>query len=234
MRRLSYLAAGGLLFATISIVKATAPQPIISSAPGLASSFTTLGVAEAAAHTAPPAPATAAPAAPAAAPAAPAPAAATSANGMSILGPPTVSPQLIDSVLAKYNSPATGKGQAIHDLGVKYGIDPAFMLAFFIHESSAGSNRKWAGYKPDGTTTHNVGNIVCTPGWRCHGRFRDYDSWEAGIEDWYKLIKELYVGQWGRSTVEAIIPKYAPASDNNDEAAYINQVRRMVESWRGQ
>ena len=233
MRLLSYLAASGLLFATISIVRATTPQPIISSAPGLASSFTTLGVAEAAAPAAPSASTAAAPAAPAAAPAALAPAAAPSANGMSILGPPTVSPQLIDSVLVKYNSPATGKGQVIHDLGVKYGIDPAFLLAFFIHESRAGTSPRWAGLKPDGTTTHNVGNIICTSGWRCYGRFRDYESWEAGIEDWYRLLRDLYVGKWNRTTVEEIIPKYAPASDNNDEAAYIRQVRTMVESWRG-
>jgi hypothetical protein len=153
--------------------------------------------------------------------------------GMSIVGPPTVSPQVIDSVLAEYNSPATGKGQVIHDLGVKYGIDPAFLLAFFIHESRAGTSPRWAGLKPDGSTTHNVGNIICTSGWRCYGRFRDYDSWEAGIEDWYRLLRDLYVGKWNRTTVEEIIPKYAPASDNNDEAAYIKQVRTMVESWRG-
>jgi len=107
-----------------------------------------------------------------------------------------------------------------------------FLLAFFIHESSAGTSARWAGRKPNGTTTHNVGNIVCTTGWRCHGRFRDYASWEAGIEDWYRLIRDLYIGEWGRTTVEAIIPKYAPASDNNDEARYIGQVRTMVEGWR--
>ncbi len=74
---------------------------------------------------------------------------------------------------------------------------------------------------------------MCTTGWRCHGRFRDYASWEAGIEDWYRLIRDLYIGEWGRTTVEAIIPKYAPASDNNDEARYIAQIRTLVDSWRG-
>jgi flagellum-specific peptidoglycan hydrolase FlgJ len=149
---------------------------------------------------------------------------------MSILGPPTVTPARIDAVLAQYASPATG--QQIYDRGVQYGIDPAFLLAFFIHESGAGANPRWAGRKPDGTTTHNIGNIVCTAGWRCYGRFRDYASWDAGIEDWYKLLKQRYVDTWQRSTVEAIIPKYAPASDHNDEAAYIRQVRLLVERWR--
>jgi hypothetical protein len=153
--------------------------------------------------------------------------------GMSVLGKPSVTPEQIAAVLAHYNSPAKAYAQDIYNLGVKYGIDPAFCLAFFIHESGAGTNPAWAGLKPDGTTTHNVGNIVCTAGWRCYGRFRDYDSWRDGIEDWYRLISELYVGTWGRTTVEEIIPKYAPAADNNDENAYIQSVKNMVQSWRG-
>jgi hypothetical protein len=45
-------------------------------------------------------------------------------------------------------------------------------------------------------------------------------------------MRDLYVNEWGRTTVEAIIPKYAPASDNNDEARYIAQIRTLVNSWR--
>ncbi len=153
--------------------------------------------------------------------------------GMSVLGKPSVTPAQIAAVLAQYNSPAKAYAQDIYDLGVKYGIDPAFCLAFFIHESSAGTNPAWAGLKPDGTTTHNIGNIICTNGWRCYGRFRDYDSWRDGIEDWYRLISELYISTWGRTTVEEIIPRYAPAADNNDENAYIQSVKNMVLSWRG-
>lgn len=156
--------------------------------------------------------------------------------GLAVLGAPSISAAKIDEVLAKYNSPAAGQGQTIYDLGVQYGIDPAICLAFFIHESSAGSNPAWAGWKGDGSTTHNVGNIICTPdqpaGVGCHGRFRDYVSWNDGVSDWYKLIKDLYVGAWGRTTVEDIIPKYAPASDNNDESAYVNSVKNMVQSWQ--
>ncbi len=202
-----------VFLAALVVALRTTTAPIISTAPGLASSFTTLGNAAPAAQGA-------------------APAAANTIPGMPVVGPPSVSAALIDQELVKYESPAAGKGQVIYDLGVKYGIDPAFLLAFFIHESSAGTSARWAGHKGDGTTTHNVGNIVCTAGWRCHGRFRDYASWDEGIEDWYRLIHDLYIGEWDRTTVEAIIPKYAPASDNNDEARYIRQVRSMVEGWR--
>lgn len=154
-------------------------------------------------------------------------------NGLAVRGGPTVSVAQIERVLAEYSSPAQGQGQVIFDLGLKYNINPAIMLAFFIHESSAGSNPAWAGRKPDGSTTYNVGNIICTAGWRCYGRFRDYDSWNQGIEDWYKLINDLYIGEWKLDTVDSIIPRYAPAADNNDEGAYIRSVKNLVQSWQG-
>lgn len=153
--------------------------------------------------------------------------------GMSVLGAPTITVPQIEAVLAEYNSPAAGHGQEIYDLGIKYGINPAICLAFFIHESGAGSNLAWAGRKDDGSYTHNIGNIICTDGWRCYGRFRDYDSWSQGIDDWYKLISDLYIRDWQRSTVDEIIPKYAPAADNNDEAAYIQAVKSLVQQWQG-
>lgn len=184
-------------------------RSVVSTAPGLSSSFSALSGAQVAAAMAAP------------------------QAGLAVMGAPTITVAQIEAALNQYHSPAAGHGQEIYDLGLKYGINPAISLAFFIHESGAGSNPAWAGLKPDGTTTHNVGNIICTPGYRCFGRFRDYPTWGEGIEDWYKLIKELYVGEWGRETVEEIIPKYAPASDNNDESAYVNSVKRLVDEWQG-
>lgn len=181
---------------------------VVSTAPGLSASFNPMIQAQAAM------------------------AKAISPDGLNIVGPPTISVAHIERVLSEYHSPAVGHGQEIYDLGIKYDINPAITLAFFIHESSAGTNPHWAGLKPDGSSTYNIGNIVCTPGYQCYGRFRDYGSWSEGIEDWYKLIKDLYVGEWGRTTVDQIIPKYAPASDNNDETAYINGVKQLVNQWQ--
>jgi hypothetical protein len=53
------------------------------------------------------------------------------------------------------------------------------------------------------------------------------------MEDWYKLITDLYINQWGLRTVDAIIPVYAPSGDGNNPTAYINSVESMVDSWRG-
>lgn len=150
----------------------------------------------------------------------------------SVLGDPSINAAAIDTILSKYGSPAVGTGQAWIKLGQQYGIDPAYAVAFFIHESSAGTNPGWAGMKPDGSTTHNVGNIICAGYANCYNRFRDYASWDEGIADWYKLISHEYVDGRGAASVEQIIPIYAPSSDNNDVPGYINIVVSMVEGWR--
>jgi len=146
------------------------------------------------------------------------------ATGTSIVGSPSLTAAKIDSILCGAGSPACGNGSAFYNDSVQYGIDDAYALAFFHHESGFGT----AGAA---TQTLNMGNIVCTEGYNCIGRFRAYGSWAEGINDWYQLIKNVYVGQ-GRSTVESIIPMYAPSSDNNDCSAYISAVEADVQSWR--
>lgn len=146
-------------------------------------------------------------------------------------GAPSVTPDQIDQILASYGSPAAGTGSQWYNLGLQYGIDPAFAVAFFIHESSAGTNPAWAGIKSGGGTTHNVGNIICAGYPTCYGRFRDYPSWEAGIEDWYRLISVEYIKGRGTLTVQEIIPIYAPSFEN-DVQGYINVVTQLVDGWR--
>ncbi len=147
-------------------------------------------------------------------------------------GTPSISADQIDSILVSYGSPAAGTGQAWVDLGRKYNIDPVFALAFFVHESTAGTNANWAGIKSDGTTTHNVGNIICAGYARCYGRFRDYGSWEEGIEDWYRLIDGEYIQGRGTETVADVVPIYAPAFEN-DVQRYVSTVEQLVDTWRG-
>jgi hypothetical protein len=144
----------------------------------------------------------------------------------SLVGSPSISVAQIESVLQKYGSPAAGLGQNLYDLGVRYGIDPAYALAFFVHESGCGTQGV-------ARTTHSLGNIRWTDGWDNFQGYRVYPTWEAGMEDWYKLITDLYINQWGLRTVDAINPVYAPSGDGNNPTAYINSVEGMVDSWRG-
>ncbi len=143
----------------------------------------------------------------------------------SVLGKPTITVDMINQVLAAYHSPAAGKGQALYDLGVQYGIDPIFALAFFMHESSFGT-------KGEAAQSLSLGNLRCIPDHKCQDNFAFFDTWEDGFKAWYELIRNLYVAQWGRVTVDQIIPKYAPSADNNNEQGYINAVDHTVDTWR--
>lgn len=146
------------------------------------------------------------------------------AQGSSVLGSPSLSAQQIDKILSSAGSPAVGTGNTFYNDSVQYGIDDAYALGFFHHESGYGESGA-------ATQTLNMGNIVCTEGYDCIGRFRAYSSWSSGIDDWYQLIKNVYVSQ-GHTTVESIIPIYAPSSDNNDPNSYISAVENDVQNWR--
>jgi hypothetical protein len=132
-----------------------------------------------------------------------------------VIGPPTISADFIDRVLSAYGSPAVGTGQALYDVGVQYGIDPVYALAFFMHEDSFGETGI-------GAANHSLGNIRCSAGYACQYGFRYYMTWAEGYQDWYNLILNGYVrGQVtipiaGHvcSTVDEIVPVYAPSSDH--------------------
>lgn len=149
------------------------------------------------------------------------------ANGDTLRGGPTISPARINAVLSAYGSPMAGQGQGLYDLGVKYGIDPAYCLAFFVHESGAGT-------QGEAVLTHNLGNIRAIAGLPSMGGYRYFDTWLEGAEAWYQLIDGLYIKQWKLATVDQIIPVYAPSADSNDPAAYIDGVKQLVAGWRAQ
>jgi cell wall-associated NlpC family hydrolase len=150
-----------------------------------------------------------------------------------ITGPPSLSAAQIDAILAAEGSPAAGTGQLWYDLGVQYGIDPVFALAFYKKESSMGRDRV---HQRGGGNSHNIGNIICTQGWgdcvctRTHC-FRAYPTWADGIADWFRLMRTRYVDQ-GLVTLDEILPVYAPSFEN-DTQLYIQQTKQRVTSWRG-
>ena len=154
----------------------------------------------------------------------------------SVVGKPTITADFINRVLAVSGSPAAGSGRSLYGLGVEYGIDPAFALAFFQHESSFG---KFG----EANTTLSLGNLRCLPNAVCvntagqpcqpgESCYASFPTWAAGFEAWYALIRTLYVNRWGLTTIEQIIPTYAPTADHNDEAAYIASVEHSIDVWR--
>jgi flagellum-specific peptidoglycan hydrolase FlgJ len=135
----------------------------------------------------------------------------------------------IDNWLARCNSPqlleaAPGKtiGQTYLELGWKYGINPAYAVAFFTKESTCGT----AG---SNLAAHNFGNIRWTPGYpTLDGVWRAYSSWTEGMEDWFKLLRDNYLGRGARSLAD-VLPVYAPESEN-DTTLYMNQVMGWVDA----
>jgi hypothetical protein len=146
-------------------------------------------------------------------------------KGLRVVGAPTVSAHFIDQVLVAYHSPAAGTGQALYTLGVEYGIDPVIALAFFLHESRFGT-------QGEARFSRSLGNLRCIAGAVCQDGYAWFPTWQAGYEAWYRLIRQVYVETWGCITVEQIIPRYAPASDGNNEVAYIQAVEQAVQTWR--
>ena len=149
------------------------------------------------------------------------------ASGDTLQGGPTITPAQINAILTAYGSPMEGEGQALYDLGVRYGIDPAYCLAFFVHESGAGT-------QGEAVLTHNLGNIRAIAGLPSLDGYRYFDTWLEGANAWYQLISGIYLKQWKLTTVDQIIPVYAPSGDSNDPTAYANGVKQLVAGWRAQ
>jgi hypothetical protein len=142
----------------------------------------------------------------------------------SVIGSPSLSASFIDQVLTAYHSPAVGLGTALYADSVQFHIDDADALAFFLHESAFGTTGV-------ARFTRSVGNIICSGYPTCFEGFRSYASWQVGAWDWFRLIKYEYLPR-GLTTVQTIVPVYAPSSDGNDVSGYIAAVLAAVATWR--
>jgi hypothetical protein len=149
----------------------------------------------------------------------------TYSNTTAVTGSPSVSADQIDSILAAAKSPAKGTGSSLYAYGTQYGINPAFALAVFKHESNYGT----AGVA---TEMHSLGNLRCIPDAACQGGYAAFPTWQEGYSAFYKLISgPLYVGS-GLVTPDQIMPKYAPAADRNDPTQYATAVDADMLVWR--
>src|SRR5579884_2918271 len=86
-------------------------------------------------------------------------------------GGPSLSASFIDKVLQANHSPAQGLGATLHQLSQQDNIDDAIPLAVFHHESNYG-------LLGVARVTLSIGNIKCSPGYRCYEGFRAYASWQ--------------------------------------------------------
>src|SRR5690242_16179331 len=144
-------------------------------------------------------------------------------SSLPVVGPPSLSPAFVDRVLLAYHFPTVGLGQALYADSQHFQIDDAVALAFFLHESGFGATGV-------ARFTHSLGNLICSGYATCYAGFRSYPTWQAGAWDWFRLIHDEYLPR-SLSTVQRIIPVYAPSSDGNNVTAYIAAVCSAVSAW---
>lgn len=152
-----------------------------------------------------------------------------------VRGQPTIGVERFVSVLSNNRSPAAPYGNALYQICVDEGISPAVALAFFEHESSYGTKGICKDYD-----TKSWGNVrtkedPAAPGLQVavsnRGFYFAYLSWEDSLRDWCKRLKGPKYAGAGLTTVEQIIPKYAPSSDGNVPQRYIDAVRAAVQTF---
>lgn len=140
---------------------------------------------------------------------------------------PSVSPQVIQSILERSGSPLadmtfSGGMKAsfyIWNEGRVEGIDPSLLLSIFHHESGYGK-AGWA------AKTFSIGNIRPLVGEPALNGYKFYRTWESSVDDVYRLLRNYQ--SWGFTTVPEIIRKWAPPEDSNNTQAYIDDVEKMM------
>jgi len=154
--------------------------------------------------------------------------------GLAVAAAPRISEAKFRKVLETTMSPAQPVAGELYAICGRMGIDPAVALAFFAHESTYGragickdyDTKNWGNVRS--LEDPSLGRVIATRG----GNFARYPSWEAGLLDWCKRIKGPKYAGCGLTTVETILPKYAPSSDSNSPAKYAQAVRDLVAGWQ--
>lgn len=148
---------------------------------------------------------------------------------------PRISRETFCRVLREAGSPAAGECEAGYDAVASQGVDPAFALAVFRHESNygkAGICAKYDTKNPGNTRTSRtgVGEVIQTE----RGRFVRYPSWAEGFRDLaFRLVDPSFVyAQRRLQTIAEVIPTWAPAADGNAPESYIGSVVRTMAELR--
>lgn len=121
-------------------------------------------------------------------------------------------------------------GTRIYELCAWLDIDPAFWLAVWSHEQGTP-----LGSSEIGKLTRNPLNIKAYGRWpkvsAKGAEWNIYESWQLGCMASILHLKEFY-GANGLLDVETIIPRFAPAEDNNRPDAYIAAVLKDMAAMR--
>jgi hypothetical protein len=142
---------------------------------------------------------------------------------LTITHPTTLRPVLIARLLEQQGSPLAPLAEEIYDLAIAYRIDAAFALAQWMVESQLGC-------LPLAQVNHNAALVrvaltrMPAPATADTGEARPilplrygdvygsgyvtYPSWLAGLEEYFRLLRCVFVDAWHEEAVEQIAQRY--------------------------
>jgi hypothetical protein len=139
------------------------------------------------------------------------------------------------ATFASRPSPMAGDMDALWDTCLTYRVDPAIWLAFAFHESELGTTGLCASQKlfnPCNVRTPYSGRWRGKPeSFGSKGQFCRYPTWVSACADWCERLQGAWYAGEGLLTVPAVVHKYAPSWDKNNEAAYVAAVNKCVGNW---
>jgi hypothetical protein len=141
---------------------------------------------------------------------------------------PRISVVQFTLVLTAANSPAAAENPGqLYSICRQSHLDPAIALAFFGHESSFGLEGQAIRTKNWGNIRKGQGRHIVNKGGMAY-----YANWTDSLVDWCSLINRLYIQAWKRTTVPAVLDKYAPPEDHNDPTSYAAAVAAFITRWQ--
>jgi hypothetical protein len=135
------------------------------------------------------------------------------------------------AILDSNKSPVMIYGPAIYNLIIQAKISPAFALAQFREEDSMGTTGiSVKSFNPGNVRTSLTGLGTALP--TAKGQFIYFRNW---LDGWKEYVTHLTASnsvyaQEGRTTIEQIITRWAPPSENNTEQ-YISNVISFMSEW---
>jgi hypothetical protein len=148
------------------------------------------------------------------------------ADGVSVVGPPSLPASTVNAIFTHLGSPMAGNGDVIVRASRNMQIDDAFALAVWWTETNdgeAGTGRAYGDRNPAG--------VRSSPGYPSdYGGYTIYPSYAAAIVYWFGMIRQRYVDR-GMDTVYAISYPYVGTSSSPLWAA---KVIRLMLQYRGE
>jgi len=149
-----------------------------------------------------------------------------SADGVSVVGPPSLSAPSVNAIFTRLGSPMAGNGDVIVRASRNMQIDDAFALSVWWSETNdgeAGTGRAYGDRNPAG--------VRGSPGYPSDfSGYTIYPSYAAAIVYWFGMIRHKYVDR-GLNTIYAISYPYVGTSNSPLWAA---KVTRLMLQYRGE